>query len=244
MSEASIIAKARMIPRDYGETFTAKVVGDGVTQRFDLPSDNIDPVSFTARIEPSTALSPGTLGALLTNQYYLDARTGTVTLWAPLTLNAVVTAAGTAYLDLLPADMESWVQTAFDMHTQGVLPAPTMDDLSPTEEYLVAMLASVEFLWSAAVEASGEIDVLTPEGVQIPRSQRFAQIMSLIQQIQAHYKELAAAFNVGPYRIQMLNLRRVSRTTGRLVPVYVEQEFDDRTYPPTRVYPPIDTGLL
>jgi hypothetical protein len=219
-------------------------MGDGVTQRFDLPSDNIDPATFTIRIDPSTVLSPGTLGALGTNQYYLDARTGTVTIWAPLAANSTMSAAGTSYLDLMPGDMTTWVETAFDMHTHGVSPPPTMDDLSPTEEYLVAMLAAVESLWSAAVEASGEIDVLTPEGVQIPRSQRFAQIMALIQQIQAHYKELAAALNVGPYRIVMMNLRRVSRTTGRLVPVYVEQEFDDRTYPPTRVYPPIDTGLL
>jgi hypothetical protein len=68
--------------------------------------------------------------------------------------------------------------------------------------------------------------------------------MSVIERLQAHYKELAAAFNVGPYRIQVLNLRRVSRTTGRLVPEYVEQEFDDRTFPPIRIFPPIDTGLV
>ena len=48
----------------------------------------------------------------------------------------------------------------------------------------------------------------------------------------------------GPYRIMVSTLRRISRTTNRYVPVYVGQEFDDRTYPPTRVYPPIDTGLM
>lgn len=243
MSLASITAKARMVPRDFGETFTASYVGDGTTKVYDLPRDSVDGVTFSAKIG-STALTPGALGSLTTNQYYLDERLGQITLWQALASAAVLSVAGTAYVVLLPTDMGSYVQTAFDLHTHGVVPAPTPDTLGPVEEYLVAMLAALEMLWALAAEASMEIDVLTPEGVQIPRSQRFAQIMALIQQIERHYKELASAFNVGPWRIVVLNLRRVSRTTNRLVPVYVEQEFDDRTYPPTRVLPPIDSGLL
>jgi hypothetical protein len=34
----------------------------------------------------------------------------------------------------------------------------------------------------------------------------------------------------------------VSRTTGRLVPLYVAREFDDNTYMPIRKLPPIDQG--
>ena len=36
---------------------------------------------------------------------------------------------------------------------------------------------------------------------------------------------------VGLYRIDVLNLNRISKATGRLIPVYKPQEVDDRSYP-------------
>jgi hypothetical protein len=243
MSLATITAKLRGIPRDFGETFNASYSGDAVSVSFDLPRDNVDADSVVAKIG-ATTLTPGTLGALNTNEYALDARAGVIHLWTPLATGSTLTVTGTAYLIFLPDDLTSYIDTAFQMHIRGRTPAPTYDTLPAVEEYLVALLAAIESLWALAVEASQEIDVLTPEGVNIPRSQRFAQIMALIDRLMAYYKELAAAFNVGPFAIRVLTLRRVSRTTGRLVPVYVDREFDDRTYPPVRVYPPIDNGLL
>lgn len=234
-----------MVPRDFGESFSARVTGDGATSRYTLPRDNIDGATVSVYIDgsPVTVLNPGTPGSLQVNEYVLDERLGVVTLWDDLPLNSVLVVEGTAFTVVLPTDMSSYVDTAFNLHVIGLQPVPTIDDLNPVEEYLVAMLAVVELLWALATEASGEIDILTPEGVNIPVSQRFAQYVTLIERIQGHYKELAASLNVGPYRIQMFSLRRVSRTTGRLVPIYVPQEFDDRTYPPTRVLPPIDSGL-
>ena len=245
MSLASITDKMRLIPRDFGRVFQAKVTGDGQTVRYDLPEDNvgIDAV-YIAGTTPTNLTPAPSIDSIGTGQYYIDGRAGVITLGTPLASGAVLVVDGRVYTFLLPDDVSSYITVAFDMHTHGVVPMPTYDTLAPHEEYLVALLAAIEALWGAASEAAGEIDIMTPEGVQIPRSQRFAQIMSVIERLQAHYKELAAAFNVGPYRIQVLNLRRVSRTTGRLVPEYVEQEFDDRTFPPIRIFPPIDTGLV
>lgn len=244
MSLASITDKLRLIPRDFGETFQARVTGDGQTLRYDLPRDNVGLDAVYIEGTPPTTLTPAaTLDSIGPGQYYVDGRAGVITLGQPLANGAVLVVDGRVFSFLLPDDVSSYIDIAFRMHVHGRVPEPTYDTLPIHEEYLVALLAAIEALWGEAASAAMEIDILTPEGVQIPRSQRFAQLMSLLDRLQAHYKEMAAAFNVGPYRIVVSNLRRVSRTTNRLVPVYVEQEFDDRTFPPVRVFPPIDSGL-
>lgn len=75
----------------------------------------------------------------------------------------------------------------------------------------------------------------------MPRSQRYHQVMAHIAALQQRYQTLSQQMNVGLYRIEMANLRRVSRTTGRLVPLYTEREYDDHTLP-TRILPPIDNA--
>lgn len=245
MSQQSIIDKTMMIPRDFGESFSARITGDGATRRYTLPRDNVDSSTLVAYIDgdPVVVLSLGAdPGNLQENEYALDARQGVLTLWDDLALGAVLVVEGTAHLNLSVEDYTTYVEIAFGLHTQNRNPPITYDSLPPHEEYLVGLLATIEILWSLVTEAAGEIDVLTPEGVQIPRSQRFAQYMALIERLTAYYKDLAAVLNVGPFRIEMFTLRRVSRTTNRLVPVYVPQEFDDRDFPPARVYPPIDPG--
>jgi hypothetical protein len=245
MSLATISAKAGLVLRDFGETFQARVAGDSATSRFTLARDNVelDSVYIERQAGGTTNLTP-TESAPNSTQYVLDKRYGVITLGLPLPTGDWLVANGKAYVATLPTDISSYIDTAFNLHATGRHPAVTVDDLSPTEEYLVAILAVIEALWALATEASQDIDVMTPEGVNIPASQRFAQILTLIQSLQEHYKELAQAFNVGPYRIMVSTLRRISRTTNRYVPIYVGQEFDDRTYPPTRVYPPIDSGLM
>lgn len=244
MSLATITAKTKQVFRDFGETFSTQYVGVGNISRYDLPVDNVDADATVVKIGATTLTEVDPPTALAANQYYLDAQAGVITLWQPLATDAVMTVTGSSYLNFDGGGLEDWIEIAFGLHIRGRSPAPTYDTLPPVEEYLVAMLAAMEALWALATEASQEIDVLTPEGVNIPRSQRFAQIMALIQALERHYKELSAALNVGPYAIRVLTLRRVSRTTGRLVPIYVSQEFDDRTYPPVRVLPGVDNGLV
>ena len=107
------------------------------------------------------------------------------------------------------------------------------------EEYPVAILSTIEALWALATDASFDINITAPDGVVIPRSQRWQQLTSMIQQRQDQYKQLCSALNIGLWRIQMGTLRRVSRHTNKLVPIYMAQEIDD-SRKPERVYLPND----
>lgn len=249
MSQATITALARSILGDQGEPFSSQAIGDGLAQRFELPRENIDPGGLTVFIRHTN----GTMSPALTlnTDFTLDSRSGVVTLLTgPLSEGDILLVTGTAYEDFGPTDMDLWVTTAFGLHTHNRFPPVVMASpatgqivLPQVEEYLVALLAVIEALWAAATDAAKDIDVSTPEGVSIPRSQRYAQLLNQINNLEAEYQRHAQLLNVGLHAIDNFTLRRVSRTTNRLVPIYVPQEFDDRTYPPVRVYPPINQGL-
>jgi hypothetical protein len=112
--------------------------------------------------------------------------------------------------------------------------------VSEVEEYPISLLVVVMALWDIAVALAQQHDVHTPDGVTIPLSQTFNQVTQMIGQLQAQYQSLASAMGVGLYRITQSRLRRVSRTTKRLVPIYRSKEYDDLTWP-QRSLPEIDT---
>jgi hypothetical protein len=58
--------------------------------------------------------------------------------------------------------------------------------------------------------------------------------------VQGRYEELCHQLGVGLDRIEMLDLRRVSRQTGRLIPLFVEKEYDDYSLPKRKI-PAIDS---
>jgi len=118
--------------------------------------------------------------------------------------------------------------------------ALTLATLPPVEEYPAALLATIEALWVLATDAAFDIDIHTPEGVTIPRSQRFHQLSYIIDEKKALYKELSSLLGVGMYAVSVYNLRKVSMKTGRLVPFYLPREVEDST-PPDRIYPPMST---
>jgi len=241
MSLATITAKAQLVPRDFGEEFQARVTGDGTTMRFDLPKANVALSSVTVESTTPVTLTPAASFPPGSGEYWLDARQGVVTLGTPLADGIDLVAEGTGSLATVPDDLGQFIEIAFDMHTADRYPAVTIDQLPPMEEYLVAILAVREALWSQVAEAAQEVNVDTPEGMHIPAGQRYQQLLGLIQQLDAHYKELSALLGVGLYAVEMFTLRRVSRTTNRLVPIYIAQEFDDHS-PPIRIKPPINPG--
>jgi hypothetical protein len=114
-----------------------------------------------------------------------------------------------------------------------------LDNLPPIEVPLVVMLCVINVFWTLANDVASDVNVHTSEGTTIDRSAQYGQIMSQIQAMTQRYQELCGQLNVGVYRAETMTLRRVSRTTGRLVPVFTEQEYDDHTFP-TRQLPPID----
>jgi hypothetical protein len=111
--------------------------------------------------------------------------------------------------------------------------------ITEVEEYPVSILVSIMALWDIAVGVAQQHDVHTPDGVTIPISQVFQQLMSMINALQSQYMALSSALGVGLYRITQSRLRRVSRTTKRLVPIFRSKEYDDITWP-QRELPAID----
>lgn len=240
MGIALIRQQMRAILGDQGEPFQATVVGDGATSRYELPVQFIDPAQFAAfTLDPTTQLNtPG--------DYALDSRNGVLLLTVPLAAGKTLVAQGMRYQEFAPEDLDIFLDRAVIEHTATDNPAPVLDPapgqrgMSLAEQQVVAIRGVINALWALATDASMDVDIVTPDGVSIPRSQRFAQLMQLIQYWEAEYEKLATALNVGPFRVEMFDLRRVSRTTNRLVPLYRPREYDDRL-PPQRVLVPIDT---
>lgn len=224
-----LIDRLRLELSDYRLSFDHTASGWDGEVRFDLPNENVTNVTVEVDGTPQTA---GT-------DYILDAERGIVVFTTAPAEGATVEVTG-EFTELYDdATLGIWIDTAFQLHAVDRNPPLTMASLPPVEDYLVVLLAKVEALYVLATDAAYDIDIRTPEGISIPRSQRFAQMMALINSVRGHYKELAQELNVGPGRIVNLQLRRVSRLTNRLVPIYLPREVDDHR-PPQRVYPTID----
>jgi len=84
---------------------------------------------------------------------------------------------------------------------------------------------------------------ITSESVHIPASQRFRMVQGLLAQWEKEYERHAANLNIGFDRLEVMNLRRVSRTTNRLVPLYKQKELGDFS-PMERLWPEIDDGIV
>ena len=164
---------------------------------------------------------------------------GTISFSSIPALNSAIVISGTHYRYFTTSELTTFVNTAVTQHTDNRTDSygsnVTIASIPPVEEYPVALLATIEALWALATDASFDINITAPDGVTIPRNQRFAQLSNIIQARREQYRELCAALNIGLWRIEMGVLRRVSRTTNKLVPVYMPQEIDDSTIP-ERVY--------
>jgi hypothetical protein len=133
--------------------------------------------------------------------------------------------------DLLGHVQDVVTEFTYDTHNEA-------DDLSEVEADVAAMGAVVRALWSLSIELALDIDVSTPEGMFIPAHQRYQQVVGMMQHWESEYTNRAASLNVGLGKVEIYNLRRVAKLTGRYIPVYVDREIDDRRRP-QRVYPVI-----
>lgn len=237
MSLASLVQKVRLEFHDLGVPFTNAFVGDGANSTYDLS---------VSKVQADTVVV--SINGVVSSAYTLDDENGVLVTNDIVPEGQRIIVAGVANEHFSDIELQQYVLDAFTRHVHGQIPPVSMDNPPPTgyvtirgvEEPMVVWLATIEALWALATSTSMDINITTPEGMMIPRGQRFQQILMLIQMLEARYKDLAQALNVGVHRIQMFDLRRVSRTTNRLVPIYLPKEYDDITYPPTRVLPPID----
>jgi hypothetical protein len=189
--------------------------------------------------------------------YTVDSVDGILDLATALPLDSLLLVSGSSYGLFADDELDTYINDALLHHTQGRTVATRYMDangfvrydevpvdlstLPDVEESLVAMLASIECLWKLATDASTDINVETSDGTHVDRGQRFAQIQTQIAAATDRYQTLCEKLGVGLYSIEVTNLRRVSRTTNRLVPLYREREYDDYSLP-QRILPPIGPG--
>lgn len=251
-TEAALVSRIRLELGDVAQPFRGQFRGTGVQKTYDLPAVNVSPTSVRAfTVHPTTLV----ITDLVSSDYTLDAVNGVFTLDTVLTTDYQLVVEGNSFGLFSDDEIKGFLHDALLQHTNSATDtvryrdemgfikyaryAITLDNLPEIEEVLVALLASIEALWALSTDASTDIDVHTSEGTFVPRSQRYSQLVSQISILTEKYRSLCAQLNVGLYRIEMSTLRRVSKTTGRLVPVYTPREYDEATMP-VRVLPEID----
>lgn len=252
---AGLIRRIRAEVGDFSAPFVDTFVGGDELSSYDLSEVNVTAV--TAKV---TAADPaGTVELVEDADYVLNPAEGSILLinpaYSPLKHGQTLIVRGQSDGMFSDADLEMYVQDAMAQHTYGRtlrtryrdghghirydLEPIELENLPPVEEPLVAYLAVTNVLWTLATDASTDIDVTTSEGTHVPRSQRYRQLMEHLGEIQARYNTLAQQLNVGLARIEQFQLRRISRSTNRLVPLFQAREYDD-TSKPERLLPPID----
>lgn len=174
--------------------------------------------------------------------YSLDSRNGILKMHDPAASAQGIYVLGYHMNWFLDEDLEFYAQTVLNEHLFHRDDATGVSDLPIEEQQLVGIGAVMYTYWALLTEFSTEIDVSTPEGLNIPASQRFHQVQSMFQYWKAKYDEMAAALDVGILKIEIKELRRVSRLTNRYVPTFKGREVDDPR-PPQRLYPHIDSTV-
>jgi hypothetical protein len=234
-----VVVGVRSKLRDFPKMFQTNIQGDGLAQIFEFPVEMIDATTLVVNQIENTTQIITQLNAGV--DYTLDAHNGMIMLAAALPSTMSLNVFGNHYEWVLDADIiteATWWTTTLTQSQEDDFVFANLSTNDPRFE-LTVRATIVGCLWTLLTEASFDIDVRNPEGIDIPASQRFAQLSNLVDHWQERYDDLASSLNVGIDRIMMTTLRRISLSTGRLVPIYNEQEFDDQATPQRR-FPLID----
>lgn len=216
---------------DLGRSFVENFTGDGITTRYKLSEA---PIS-------ATGLYVYVNGVNVSANVSVELTTGVIIFATAPANNSSIMITGTTFRYFTDDEIEYYVNTAVLEHTKGGTDASggalNVKNLPATDEYPVVILACSMALYTLATDAAFDIDIISPDGVSIPRSERFRQLMEMVQVKKEQYRELCTMLGTGLYRIEVFNLRRVSRRTNRYVPVYRPQEVDDGSLPQRIVLP-------
>lgn len=250
--------RLRMEIGDNATYFQTNAQGDGYSTVFDLPATT-SVVSLSATLRPANGnpvpLTPG-------QDYIVDAASGMLTMMVPPADDTTLAVGGTHYQFFSDSDLDLFVRSAALKHThnaetlqryidtygfrQYIYSDATVDSIAPVEYHLVSLLAAAEALEVISSDIAYDIDVSTAEGTSMPRTQRFRNIEQKIVSKQMRYDDLCSKLGVGLGRIEVFTMRRVSRQTQRLIPVWVAQEYDQRggvNNIPLRVLTPRNKGI-
>lgn len=247
---ADVLKRVRIELGDTGAPFSDTFLGTGTVTMFDLTEINVWDVSATwVKDMVPTPLVAET-------DYSLDAQEGRIFLLpavGPLPQGDTLVVSGKAGGLFSDDELEMFINDSVLQHTKGretveryrstegfirYLETPvTLANLPAVEGSLVAIRASIEALWALATDAATDIDISTADGTTVPRTQRYRQLRQQIDGLTDRYNDLCAQMNVGLNRLEVGKLRRVSRTTNRLVPVFVSREYDDYDLPRREITP-------
>ena len=233
-----IMEIARTYLRDYPKFF--QVSFDAVGRTYELGNPNIEQSSLWVATYPTGGTPTEITSDTSASTYYsLDDRNGIIRFNRSFSSTTKIMVEGYYYEWVLPKDLEYFAGHSIEQHTYN-LDTP-LEQLAPIVLDTIGMGTVVETLWGLLTEYSRDIDVTTSESVHIPASQRFRMVQSMLDYWTRNYQAQARALNIGVERIEIMNLRRVSRTTGYLVPVYRARELGDYG-PIERQFPEINPG--
>ena len=167
----------------------------------------------------------GSATPLTSSAYTLDHRNGVLRLINTPAANTQLLIEGYYYEWILPEDLQFYAERSINFHLPTIrIP---LENASPAVLDVVGLGALVEALQALMTEYARDIDVMTSESVHIPGSQRFRMLQTLCNTWEVEYRKHANNLNIGPERIEQFSLRRMSRTTNRLVPLYKSKEIGD-----------------
>lgn len=219
---------------DFGKSFVHQFVADGITNRYLVPYSPLDGINLIITLN----------GTDVSNTVEVEEGTGYIVFDTVPPENATVVVAGNYFRYFTTAEVQEFVNTAYRQHSANHTDAygrsMALKNLPIVEEYPVVVYASTLALYTLATDASFDIDITAPDGVMIPRSERYRQLMQMIEVRKQQYRELCSQLGIGLYAIDVFTLRRISKATNRYVPVYAPMEVDDVSMP-VRIYLPKPT---
>jgi hypothetical protein len=228
---SDLVSRVRLELGDQPVQFTYTATGDGTTKDFTLKCKPVDPATLSVTVNGTPMPTP--------TNYTLEQDIAVVHFVSPPASASNIVITGLRYRYFTDTDISTFINTAISQHTYNRTDSygsvVRISSIPAVEEYPLAILAVIEALWVLATDSAFDININAPDGVVIPRAQRYQQLTNIIQQRWEQYKQLCAQLNIGLWRIEMGTLRRVSRKTNKLVPVYMPQEIDDSRRP-ERVY--------
>lgn len=187
--------------------------------------------------------------------FTVNAALGKILLAQPIPINATLIASGTSWALFSDDDLYRIILESCHQHVYGSVIEERYRDahgfiryretpksllnLPAIEEPLVVILSVINCFWAMTNDSASDANVQTAEGTVIDRTTRYQHLMQQIQAETDRYMDYCGQLNVGLYRAETLQLRRTSKTTGRLVPLFTPREYDDARWP-VREIPAID----
>jgi len=221
----SLVDLVRSELGDTPKSFVMQFMADGTTNRFTLHYSPLDASELYVSFD----------GVDMSDECSVEESTGVLVTDVVPVEGVEILVSGNYFRYFTTAEVQRFAETALLQHsnnrTDSLGRIQNVANLPAVEVYPVALLASTLALYTLATDASFDINVFAPDGVTIPRSERYRQLMDMLNMRKEQYRELCVLLGIGMYRIEVFSFRRISKATNHYVPIYRPQEPDDYSYP-------------